>query len=167
MAHSSSNCVPYTYAESCCRLPSPVFLRPRRQSYMLPSPCERGIDSMSEPIASILMRDSHGDAEARNALFELLYTDLRRRAHAELANHSGNTLSTTALVHEAYLKLFDKELKIESRAHFFRLAARVMRQVLIDHVRTRDRFKRGGAFVITSLDNTENASAGTDQFPLI
>jgi RNA polymerase sigma factor (TIGR02999 family) len=123
---------------------------------------------MSEPIASILVRASHGDAEARNTLFELLYADLRRRAHAELANHSGNTLSTTALVHEAYLKLCDKELKIESRAHFFRLAARVMRQVLIDHVRTRDRVKRGGAFAITSLDNnSENASAGADQFPLI
>ena len=68
-------------------------------------------------------------------------------------------------MHEAYLKLFDKELKIESRAHFFRLAARVMRQVLIDHVRTRERFKRGAAVAITSLDNAE--SAGADQFALI
>jgi RNA polymerase sigma factor (TIGR02999 family) len=132
---------------------------------MLRSPHARRIKSLSEPLASILVRASNGDAEARNTLFELLYADLRRRAHAELAKHSGNTLSTTALVHEAYLKLFDKELKIESRAHFFRLAARVMRQVLIDHVRTRERFKRGGAFAITSLDNAE--AAGADQFPLI
>jgi len=122
---------------------------------------------MPEPIESILERASHGDAQARNALFELLYRDLRGRAHAELANHSGNTLSTTALVHEAYLKLFDKELKLESRTHFFHLAARVMRQVLIDHVRARDRVKRGGAFAITSLDTTESAGAGADQFPLI
>lgn len=132
---------------------------------MLRSPCDRRIEPVSEPIASVLVRASHGDAEARNTLFELLYADLRRRAHAELANHSGNTLSTTALVHEAYLKLFDKELKIESRAHFFRLAARVMRQVLIDHVRTRDRIKRGSEFAITSLDDAD--SAGPDQFPLI
>src|SRR5207342_3051654 len=65
----------------------------------------------------------------------------------------------------AYLKLFDKQLKIESRAHFFRLAARVMRQVLIDHVRTRERVKRGGEFAITSLDDVD--AAGADQFPLI
>lgn len=121
---------------------------------------------VSEPLTNILVRASNGDAEARNTLFELLYADLRRRAHAELANHSGNTLSTTALVHEAYLKLFDKQLQIESRAHFFRLAARVMRQVLIDHVRSRERVKRGGEFAITSLDDTD-AGAGTDQFALI
>jgi RNA polymerase sigma factor (TIGR02999 family) len=120
---------------------------------------------VGEPLTSIFAQASQGDADARNKLFELLYADLRRRAHGELAQHAGNTLSTTALVHEAYLKLFDKELHVESRAHFFRLAARVMRQVLIDHVRARDRVKRGGEFAITSLDNTD--AAGADQFPLI
>src|SRR5215470_4470773 len=98
---------------------------------------------MDEALTDILEQASRGDAGARNQLFELLYADLHRRAHRELAGHSANTLSTTALVHEAYLKLFDKNIRIESRAHFFRLAARVMRQVLIDHVRTRERVKRG------------------------
>lgn len=120
---------------------------------------------MAQTLADILVQANQGNPEARNQLFELLYADLHRRAHAELANHAGNTLSTTALVHEAYIKLFDKQLQIESRAHFFRLAARVMRQVLIDHVRARDRIKRGGDLAITSLDQTD--AAGEDQFPLI
>ena len=121
---------------------------------------------MQEPLTRILAQASDGDPEARNRLFELLYADLHRRAHAELLNHARNTLSTTALVHETYIKLFDKPLNVESRAHFFRLAARVMRQVLIDHVRTRKRIKRGGdAMTITSLDDADRA--GTDQFPLI
>jgi len=118
-----------------------------------------------EPLNHILERANDGDADARNQLFELLYADLRRRAHAELGRHAANTLSTTALVHETYLKLFDKTLRLESRAHFYRLAACVMRQVLIDHVRTRERVKRGGDFAITSLDDID--VQGADQFPLL
>ena len=120
---------------------------------------------MQESLTSVLAQASQGNPEARNRLFELLYADLHRRAHAELADYSANTLSTTALVHEAYLKLFDKPLTVASRTHFFRLAARVMRQVLIDHVRARERIKRGGAMAITSLDDVDSAEA--DQFPLI
>ena len=121
--------------------------------------------TVREPLSDILARASEGDADARNQLFELLYADLHRRAHAELAQHARNTLSTTALVHEAYLKLFDKPLLVGSRAHFFRLAARIMRQVLIDHVRAHNRIKRGGDVAITSLDDVDGV--GADQFPLI
>lgn len=124
-----------------------------------------GTTAVHEPLADILDRANQGDAAARNQLFELLYADLHRRAHAELAQHARNTLSTTALVHETYIKLFDKALKLESRAHFYRLAARVMRQVLIDHVRTRERIKRGGELAITSLDGVD--AEGADQFPLL
>ena len=120
---------------------------------------------MQESLASILARASDGDGDARNRLFELLYADLRRRAHSELAQHAGNTLSTTALVHETYLKLVDKDLRLESRAHFYRLAARAMRQVLIDHVRGRESIKRGGDLAVTTLHGNE--IEGADQFPLI
>lgn len=124
-----------------------------------------GNTALHESLAEVLERANRGDAAARNRLFEMLYADLRRRAHAELAQHARNTLSTTALVHETYIKLFDKELQLESRAHFYRLAGRVMRQVLIDHVRTRERIKRGGDLAITSLDGID--AEGADQFPLL
>lgn len=134
---------------------------------MLTTPFRPYADTrVQESLPSILARASNGDPDARNRLFELLYADLHRRAHAELLHHARNTLSTTALVHEAYIKLFDKPLAVESRAHFFRLAARVMRQVLIDHVRGRERIKRGGDVVAITLSDNIDRTA-TDQLPLI
>ena len=122
--------------------------------------------SASEALPELLAAARAGDAAARNRLFELLYADLRRRAHAELAGHARHSLCTTALVHEAYLKLFDKQLSVESRAHFFHLAARVMRQVLLDHVRDRQAEKRGGRAEAVTL-TTGLVQAGTDPLPLI
>ena len=112
--------------------------------------CVKGIRAVGlrvteHPANEMLSGTIAGDAEARNRLFALLYDDLHARAHRELGRYSGATLSTTVLVHEAYLKLFDKVLDVRSREHFYYLAARTMRQVLIDHVRSRGRDKRGGA----------------------
>lgn len=122
--------------------------------------------AVDESLTLLLAQASEGDAAARNRLFELLYADLRRRAHAELAGHARNSLCTTALVHEAYLRLFDKPLSVSSRAHFFHLAARVMRQVLLDHVRERQAQKRGGGAAAITL-TPEVAAERADPLPLI
>lgn len=121
---------------------------------------------MGESLTLLLAQASEGDATSRNRLFELLYADLRRRAHAEIAGHARHSLCTTALVHEAYLKLFDKPLSVASRAHFFHLAARVMRQVLLDHVRERQAQKRGGDVAPITL-TARVPEEDTDPLPLI
>jgi len=121
---------------------------------------------VDESLTLLLAQANDGDAAARNRLFELLYADLRRRAHAELAGHMRNSLCTTALVHEAYLRLFDKPLSVSSRAHFFHLAARVMRQVLLDHVRERQAQKRGGGAAPVTL-TVDAAAEQADPLPLI
>lgn len=85
-----------------------------------------------------------GDGGARDQLFAIIYEELRRRARQQLGNMPRSTLCTTQLVHEAYLKLVDKPLALTDRAHFFRLVAQVMRQVLVDHLRERGAQRRGG-----------------------
>ncbi len=87
------------------------------------------------------------------ALFERVYQELRRIARGQRrAAGSPATLDTTALVHEVYLKLHAvPEAKSIDRAHFLSLAARAMRQILVDHARARSRLKRGGPYTITGL----------------
>jgi RNA polymerase sigma factor (TIGR02999 family) len=75
------------------------------------------------------------DAESRQQLFTLIYADLRTRASKILAAHNNPSLNTTALVHEAYLKLVNAPLPTQSKEHFFRLAAQAMRQIMVDHAR--------------------------------
>lgn len=88
-------------------------------------------------------------------LFDRLYEQLHRLAHAQLAVHgkAGATLNTTVLVHEAYLRLAGPEgIEAADRAHFFNLAARVMRHVIVDFARRRDADKRGGGAIKVELD---------------
>jgi RNA polymerase sigma factor (TIGR02999 family) len=93
-----------------------------------------------------------GDEVATDRLFELLYGELRRCAHRQRGG-SGETLSTTALVHETYVKLVANErVRLESRRHFMALAARAMRQVLVDHARRSGADKRGGGAIAVTLD---------------
>lgn len=92
----------------------------------------------------LLDRCNAGDEAAFGELFEKIYADLRRRAH-HWSTRGNATLSTTALVHETYLSLAGSQLSLNDKAHFFRLAARAMRRVLIDAARRRDSLKRGGA----------------------
>jgi RNA polymerase sigma factor (TIGR02999 family) len=100
---------------------------------------------MDDPERSITDLLSDRTRVDLDALVERLYPELRRLARSAMRQERGeHTLQSTALVHEAYLRLTESELVIESRAHFLALAARVMRQVLIDHARGRDRQKRGG-----------------------
>jgi RNA polymerase sigma-70 factor (ECF subfamily) len=87
-----------------------------------------------------------GDPRASEELWPLVYGELRRIAtRAMRRERAGHTLQPTAVVHEAYLRLVDQDTATwQDRAHFFGIAARVMRQVLIDHARRRSRVKRGG-----------------------
>jgi RNA polymerase sigma factor (TIGR02999 family) len=99
-----------------------------------------------------------GDAEALRTLFTAVYAELRRLAHRQLAQHDGETINTTGLVHETYLKLAKPEsLHLSDRGHFYSTAARAMRQIVIDHARRRKAEKRGGAAVQVTLD--DNAMA--------
>lgn len=93
-----------------------------------------------------------GDEGAQGDLFSLLYDELHRCAHRQLGGR-GETLSTTALVHETFVKLVAVDtLRLDSRRHFMALAARAMRQVLVDHARRAGADKRGGGAALVTLD---------------
>ena len=100
----------------------------------------------SSTISQLLESVRKGDADAAFTLMPLLYNELHRLAmHYMRSERQGHTLQATALVNEAYLKLIDqREANWESRSHFIAVAAQVMRNVLIDHARGRQRVKRGG-----------------------
>ncbi|MEO5558192.1 MAG: ECF-type sigma factor [Dokdonella sp.] len=102
--------------------------------------------------ADLLRRCSSGDVQAYDSLFAAVYEDLHRRARY-LARGSGATLSTTALVHETYLKLAGRELALNDKAHFFALAARAMRQVLLNAARDSIAQKRGGGQIEATFDS--------------
>lgn len=97
-----------------------------------------------------------GDRAASDSLFARVYDQLHRLAHAQLAAHgsAGATLNTTVLVHEAYLRLAGPAgiagIAAEDRAHFFNLAARVMRHVIVDFARRRDADKRSSRWTLPS-----------------
>jgi RNA polymerase sigma factor (TIGR02999 family) len=109
--------------------------------------------SSSSPVTELLARWSEGDAAARDALIEVVYQELRRLAGRCLAGQQHQTLQSTALVHEAYLRLAGQaSLRAESRTHFFAIAARLMRQILVDHARSRGAAKRGSSCITLSFD---------------
>lgn len=101
----------------------------------------------------LLLALGQGNEEAREKLFLLVYDTLREMAHGQLGRlRPGQTLDTTALVHEAYLKLFDQTaLTVHDQTHFFALSARVMRHIVIDYARKRQAQKRGGPVEPVSL----------------
>jgi RNA polymerase sigma factor (TIGR02999 family) len=108
----------------------------------------------SSEISLLLDQYRDGQAEAFERLMELVYDDLRRLAAWQLqTERPGHTLQPTALVHEAYLKLAGQNpVEWQNKAHFFALAAQVMRHILVDHARARGRDKRGGGQVSVALD---------------
>jgi RNA polymerase sigma factor (TIGR02999 family) len=108
-----------------------------------------------------LVRDARqGDPTAVERLFPLVYEELRRIASQGLARErSGHTLNTTALVHEAYLKLVDQDrASWNDRAHFLAVAATAMRRILVDHARRQKRQKRGGGRRAVTLDEARVAA---------
>jgi RNA polymerase sigma factor (TIGR02999 family) len=102
----------------------------------------------------LLLRWNQGDASAREALVPVVYEELRRIARECLARRrSDQTLQSTALVHEAYLRLVHfPAVQWQDRAHFFALAAQLMRRILVDHARMHRAKKRGGMEVTLALD---------------
>jgi RNA polymerase sigma factor (TIGR02999 family) len=94
-----------------------------------------------------------GDAAALSQAFEVAYAELRRLAHGQLRRlRPGQTLTTTSLVHEAFVKLVRDPVDAQDRVHFFSLAARAMRQILVDYARQRGAQKRGGNLRAVTLD---------------
>ncbi len=111
--------------------------------------------TLSKPnVTELLQEWQQGDREALDRLTPLVYDELRRIAHAYVQRErSGHTLETTALVNEAYLRLAGgQNVNWQNRAHFFAVAAQVMRRILIDHARKRHYMKRGGEAQQVSLD---------------
>jgi len=121
------------------------------------------LDSASKPVTEMLARWKAGDQSALEDLLPLVYGELRALARRYLSEErAGHTLQPTALVHEAYLRLVDQSpSNIENRSQFFGVAARLMRQVLVDHARARQASKRGGGNVI-SLDDSAGMSPQKD-----
>ncbi len=106
-------------------------------------------------ITEILHSWSAGKPEAREELFPLVYDELRRLARSYLRKErADHTLQPTALVHEAYLRMVDQtRVNWQNRAHFYGIAANIMRQILVDHARAHAAAKRGGAAERLSLDD--------------
>src|SRR4051812_27229994 len=100
------------------------------------------------------------DGSARDEVVSLVYDELRRIAHRYLQHErTGHTLQTTALVNEAYLRMIELErMQWTDRAHFFAMAATLMRRILVDYARQRGRGKRGGDVVIVPLDGHDVAA---------
>ncbi len=119
------------------------------------------VDSGSKDVTKLLEAWSDGKQEALGELMPLVYDELHRMAKRYMSSQpSGHTLQTTALIHEAYLKLADqKEKRWQNRAHFFAVAAQAMRHILVDHARTRQSEKRGGAAQMISLEEAAIVSA--------
>jgi RNA polymerase sigma factor (TIGR02999 family) len=109
-------------------------------------------------VTQLLQAARSGDARAFDGLFVRVYDELGRLAHQVRQGRAGETLCTTALVHEAYVKLLPSEdMSWESRAHFFAVAARAMRQVLVDAARRRVAEKRGGDAQFVTLGDEAHA----------
>ncbi|MCA1606807.1 MAG: sigma-70 family RNA polymerase sigma factor [Acidobacteria bacterium] len=105
-------------------------------------------------VTQLLHDWSDGDREALDKLLPIVYEELRRQAARYLQRERhGHTLQTTALIHEAYLRLIDqKDVRWQNRAHFFGIAAQLMRRILVDHARSRQAAKRGGSGIKLPLE---------------
>jgi len=115
------------------------------------------------------VRLTDGDRGVLDELLPLIYSELRKLASNYLRRErSGHTLQATALVHEAYLRLVDQnQVQWQNRAHFFGVAAQMMRRILVDHARAHDADKRGGEFQKLSLDENLEVSGGDQDLNLV
>jgi RNA polymerase sigma factor (TIGR02999 family) len=118
--------------------------------------------SVREEVTGLLQAWSDGDREAFDKLVPLVYDELHRMANRHLRRERPNgSLQTTVLIHEAYLRLVDqRNTRWQNRTHFYSIAARLMRRILVDHARTRRCAKRGGAAITVTLAEAEGVSGG-------
>jgi len=130
-------------------------------------------DETRTRVTQLLSDLSNGDSAAVDALFALLYDELRAIAHRQRRRWQGDdTLQTTALVHEAFLKLVDQDrIAAESRAHFLAVAARAMRHILCNYARDQRAQKRGGGVAHVRLDashaNAEPSNVSSDPMEVL
>src|SRR5258706_15503238 len=111
------------------------------------------VSTSPKEVTQLLVEWSHGEKAALDQLIPLVYDELRRLARGYMRRErQSHTLQTSALINEAYLRLVDqKNLQWHNRAHFFGVAAQLMRRILVDHARSRLRAKRGGNAQMVSL----------------
>ena len=112
------------------------------------------MDPSLPEVTQLLVAWGNGDQVARDQLMSVVYQELHRLAHQYMKRESpGHTLQTSALVNEAFVRLIDqKDVRWQNRAHFFGIAAQMMRRILVDYARTRNYAKRGGGARQISLD---------------
>jgi RNA polymerase sigma factor (TIGR02999 family) len=122
---------------------------------------------VDDRVSTLVEALAAGDREALDALFPLVYEELGRLAHQQRRRWDGDfTLTTTALVHEAYLKLAgQRQLPTESRAHFLAIAAKAMRHILCNYARDRRRQKRGGGQPHVALEAAATADGTALDLP--
>jgi len=122
------------------------------------------LDPTITPLTDLLIRWRSGDQEALQSLMPLVYDEMRRLAHGYLRRERpGHTLQSTALVHEAFVRLTgNAPPQWEDRSHFFGIAAHLMRQILVEYARSRNAGKRGGAVLKLAIDSVEEPSARPD-----
>jgi len=110
-------------------------------------------EAESHRVTELLVAWSKGDERALDALTPLIYDELRRLARSYMRQErAGHTLQSTALVHEAFLRLVDQRVQWNSRAHFFGIAAQMMRRILVDHAKAQSTAKRGAGAVLIELE---------------
>jgi RNA polymerase sigma factor (TIGR02999 family) len=121
------------------------------------------MDRDGQQLVRILEATGHGDGQALEQLMELVYKELRALAAYHLQHERpDHTLQPTALVHEAYLKMFEqRDVSWHDKQHFFRVAAQQIRRVLLDHARSRNRQKRAGKLLRVTL--SDDLAAGAAQ----
>jgi len=120
--------------------------------------------SSTQDVTGLLVQWCQGNKEALDRLVPVVYEELRRLARARLrSEREGHSLQTSDLVHEAFLRLVGIDrMTLENRSHFFAVASRLMRQILVDHARHRDAEKRGGGATMVSLGDASPSTSPTD-----
>ena len=110
---------------------------------------------VDESITQVLLDATAGNQDAVDALFPIVYAEMRRLSTSYLRKERpGHTLQSTALVHEAYLRLIDQKVNWQSRAHFMGIAAQTMRRILLDHAKRKAAGKRGGGDIAIEFDES-------------
>jgi len=116
-----------------------------------------------QDVTQLLRRLADGDEQSAEALTPLIYGELHKLAKRLFASeNAGHTLQPTALVHEAYVKLVNVDVSWQDRAHFYSLAARMMRRLLVNHAKAKNAKKRGGRAVRVTLNESSTPTTDAD-----
>jgi RNA polymerase sigma factor (TIGR02999 family) len=131
---------------------------------MLPAVVGRRI-IQHQQVTQLLVQWRNGDLNALNELMPLVYEDLKRVAMNRVQRDS--SLAATAIVHEVYTRMVDADVDWQSRAHFFAISANMIRNILVDHVRSKQRLKRGGEQIAVTLHEDQHLAASSAEDLLV